>query len=108
MTKTRQPYRESPAIGAFMRRMTKALIRRAGEGDIEALSVLLDLQRETQAAIVEAGRALHATGYSYGDLARHTGVSKQAAIKRYGVGEQAAGAEPVVVAAHAAAAVSSG
>lgn len=84
MTSTRQPHRESPAIGKFMGRMTKALIRRAEGGDADALVVLVDLQRQAQVAVIDAGRALVGAGYSYSDLARELGVSRQAALKRFG------------------------
>jgi hypothetical protein len=95
MTSTRQPHRESPAIGKFMGRMTKALIRRAQGGDADALVVLVDLQRQAQVAVVDAGRALIAAGYSYSDLARELGVSRQAALKRFGPADAPVGGDEV-------------
>jgi len=78
----REPY-EAPQIGAMMERMFRALVRRAGEGDTEALEQLLRLQDVNAEAIKSAGRGLAEFGYSYGELARWTGVSRQAAAKRY-------------------------
>ena len=74
---------EAPAIGGMARRVLRSLARRAGEGDVEALQVLLALQGDLQEAITEAGQGLHARGFSFGYIAAETGVTRQAAAKRF-------------------------
>lgn len=82
----REPY-EAPQIGAMMERMFRALVRRAEGGDTEALEQILRLQDVASDSARSAGRGLVAFGYSYGELARWTGVSRQAAAKRYAAAE---------------------
>lgn len=84
----REPY-EAPQIGAMMERMFRALVRRAEAGDTEALEQILRLQDVAADSARSAGRGLVAFGYSYGELARWTGVSRQAAAKRYAAAEVA-------------------
>lgn len=66
------------------RRVLRALARRAGAGDVEALQELVALQDALRDAITDAGRGLHAAGFSYTYIAAETGVTRQAARKRYG------------------------
>jgi len=75
---------EAPAIGAMASRVMRSLVRRAQEGDPEALEVLLGLQGVLQEAVTEAGRGLHDRGHSYAWIADVTGTSRQAAAKRFG------------------------
>lgn len=74
---------EAPAMGGMLRRCVRAMVRRAGEGDVEALEELLRLEVELAAAIREAGAQLHDRGHSYAYLAAATGTSRQAAHKRF-------------------------
>lgn len=77
--------REPAEIGAMSRRVFRALVRRAGDGDIEALRELVALQDQLRDAITDAGRAMHDdAGFSFTYLAAETGVTRQAARKRYG------------------------
>lgn len=62
--------------------MIRALVRRAGDGDLEALECLGFLEAEIQAGVKDAGRALHAWGYSYTELAPWLGVTRQAVRQR--------------------------
>ncbi len=79
----RRRRREAPEIGSFMRRMFRALVARAAEGDTEALEVLADLEKASTAALGEAMRAAHARGYSWTELADLVGVTRQAARQRF-------------------------
>jgi DNA-directed RNA polymerase specialized sigma24 family protein len=65
------------------RRVIRSLVRRAAEGDTEALEQLADLDRVVSAAVAEALALMHGeAGYSYGELAAVLGVSRQAVLKR--------------------------
>lgn len=75
---------ECPEVGQAARRMVRALVKRAEEGDTEAIEQLVETQHETTQAITAAGRALHAAGYSYTDLGRVVGSTRQAAQQRFG------------------------
>jgi hypothetical protein len=75
------------SFAAFGRRIVRAFARRAEEGDLDALVGLLELEREVQAAIITAGRALHTNGtqpFSWAEIAQATGTSRQAAAMRFG------------------------
>lgn len=76
--------REAPEIGAMAQRVIRALVRRAGAGDGEALEELLKLDALLPAAIREAGTAMHAFGYTYTELGDIAGISRQAARERFG------------------------
>lgn len=77
--------REAPEVGAMAGRVIRALVRRAGEGDTEALEQLLSLEAQIAQAVKDAGRALHDdAGYSFTYLAGVAGVSRQAARERFG------------------------
>jgi hypothetical protein len=75
---------EARDVAQAARRMVRALVRRAGTGDTEAIRELVETQRMIGEAIVEAGAAAYATGhYSYTDLAGELGISRQAARQRF-------------------------
>jgi hypothetical protein len=77
---------EAPEIGAMVRRMVRALVRRAAEGDTEALEQLALIEKTLPASITEAGRAMHDEfGYSYTFLGDTLGVTRQAARQRFNV-----------------------
>lgn len=73
---------EAPEVGAAAKRMVRALVRRAGEGDTEALEQLRDLDDLTRQAVADALRQMNANGYSWAQLARVTGTSRQACSQR--------------------------
>lgn len=81
---TRGKRREAPELGAFVNRMFRALVRRAGAGGLEAVEVLASLSRSCQAATKEAAEAAWRSGYSYTQLGDALGVSRQAARQRFG------------------------
>jgi hypothetical protein len=65
-------------------RVLRALVRRAADGDTEALEQLLILERQLAQAIKDAGAGLHRFGYSFTELAGVAGISRQAARERFG------------------------
>lgn len=65
------------------RRVVRSLVRRAAEGDTEALEQLAKLDEVVSYAVTEALSAMHdQAGYSHTELAGVLGVSRQAALKR--------------------------
>lgn len=79
----REPY-EAPAIGGMVRRMIRALVKRAQAGDTEALEQLHQLESFVPTQVTAAGRGLHEFGYSWGELSAALGISRQACAKRFG------------------------
>lgn len=70
----------------FMRRMVRATGRRVAERDIEALAGLQMLRDELDAEIqrtVDALRSEEGGGYSYTEIGRVLGVTRQAAQQRF-------------------------
>jgi predicted AAA+ superfamily ATPase len=74
---------ETDQFGAFARRILRAYARRVGDRDIEALTGLVALRDEVDAAIAEAVKSLHGNPYSWAEIARVLGVSKQAVHERF-------------------------
>jgi hypothetical protein len=72
---------EAPALGDAIKRMLLALVRRAQEGDTEALEELLKIDNATGVAVGAALAAMRDT-YSLGELSRVTGTSRPAVLKR--------------------------
>lgn len=78
---------EAPEIGQMVRRMVRGLVRRAAEGDWEALEALAMLERELPTAtscaiaLMQADRGQSAR-YSYTELADQLGTSRQAVRQR--------------------------
>lgn len=74
---------ESPELGAMVGRMLNALIRRAAEGDTEALEQLARLESlARQANTSGLAEARRAGGYSLAELAKVTGTTRQAVSQR--------------------------
>lgn len=83
---SRQRKHEAPEMGAMVRRVLRALVERAAEGDTEALEELAGIEKGLPAYIVEAGRAMHDDfGYSYTYLGDVLGISRQGARQRFAV-----------------------
>lgn len=74
-------YREAPELGGAVRRFARALVRRAGEGELEALIELRACRRDLDRQIRLAIRASVEHGYSYATIAAECGVSAQAIHK---------------------------
>ncbi len=70
-------------MAAFLGRMCRAMVRRAGAGDLGALTVLVNLRRELDTAITDAGAELHAGGLSYTVLGAELGITRQSARERF-------------------------
>lgn len=68
---------------AFARRIMRALSRRMAISDPEDLAELLALQQELDLAIDGAVRGLRASGFSWAEIARATGTSRQAVHARW-------------------------
>lgn len=82
---TRKREREAPEMGAMLDRMIRAMARRATGGEVEALGVLRDLRWKIDAAIAEGAQGAHeAFGFSWTEIGRELGISRQAARQMYG------------------------
>ena len=77
---------ENPEFAAFAARILRAAARRVADGDLEGLSALVALRSELDAAIecAVAGLRTPKWSYSWADIARVLGVTRQAAQQRYG------------------------
>jgi hypothetical protein len=75
---------ENDEYGAFVRRVLRAYSRRVGDGDVEALALLVGLAGESDAAMAEAVQGLRARGYSWAEIGSRLGISRQAAQQRWG------------------------
>ena len=73
---------ENDEYSAFVRRVLRAYSRRVGDGDVEALVLLVGLAEEIDAAMAEAVKGLRARGYSWGEIGSRLGISRQAAQQR--------------------------
>lgn len=79
---TEKRVREAPELQATVARFARALVRRAGEGELEAVVAL----RELRVTVAEAYRdalheAVHTAGYTYATVAQECGVTPQAVHK---------------------------
>lgn len=71
--------REAADVAAGIRRQIHALAVRAGEGDLEALAELAGLRAHVVAEYCNAVADAHDAGYSFAQLGRALGISKQGA-----------------------------
>lgn len=77
---------EAPALGGMLERMLRALVRRAGEGEAEALEELARLEELVDEALT-AGVHAHREGpaaASWAKIGELVGTSRQAAFRRHG------------------------
>lgn len=75
---------ENDEYAAFVRRIIRAYARRVASGDIEALTDMATVATEINNAITDAVTGLRGYGYSWTDIARPLGVTRQAAQQRFG------------------------
>ena len=75
---------ETDKYGRFVRRIMRAYGRRVADLDIEGLKGLVDLRTELDDQIRTSAQLLQAQGYSWAEIGRVLGVSKQAAQQRFG------------------------
>ncbi len=76
---------ENDEYAAFVRRVLRAYARRVGDGDVEALALMLGLAEEIDTAIAEAVKGLRAYGYSWAEIGSRLGITRQAAQQRWGM-----------------------
>jgi hypothetical protein len=75
---------ENPEFAAFTRRILRAYSRRIAGGDIEALTDMATHAADLDDAIHQAVTGLRTHGYSWADIARPLGITRQAAQQRWG------------------------
>ena len=75
---------ENDEYAAFVKRILRAYSRRVGDGDVEALTLMVGLADEIDAAISEAVKNLRARGYSWAEIGSRLGITRQAAQQRWG------------------------
>lgn len=77
--------RDSDEYAAMLRRMIRAYGRRVGEGDPDDLADLVALREVLETVIDDAvNDQRRITGYSWADVARGLGTTRQAAQMRHG------------------------
>jgi uncharacterized NAD(P)/FAD-binding protein YdhS len=87
MKRARKSTPEATEFAAFTRRILRAYGRRPM--DPADLAELVELQRELEAAIRDAVRAIRQEGFSWTDIADGLGVAKQTAWERFAAGGEA-------------------
>lgn len=85
-----RPVVENDAYAAFIARVLRAYSRRIAAGDIEAIADMTALAAQLDTAITHAITSLRNVGYSWADIARPLGVTRQAAQQRWGTPRQPA------------------
>jgi hypothetical protein len=75
--KRRRRQVENDEYAAFVRRILRAYSRRVGNGDVEALTLMLGLAEEIDTAIAEAVKGLRACGYSWAEIGSRLGITRQ-------------------------------
>lgn len=75
---------ENDEYAAFLRRVIRAYSRRIASGDVEALTDAAQLIAELDDAIAQGVAGLRAYGYSWAEIARPLGITRQAAQQRRG------------------------
>lgn len=87
--RTLRPERETPEVAAGALRMVRAVGRRASS-DVDALPLLAQIAAEVEEQLVIAVHACRQPrdngqpGWSWADVGRVLGISKQAAQQRFG------------------------
>lgn len=85
LTRKRPPKAvENDEYAAFLRRVIRAFGRRIASGDIDALADATFLSGQLDTVIHTAVTGLRAKGYSWADIGRQLGVTRQAAQQRFG------------------------
>jgi hypothetical protein len=85
-SKRRRRRVENDEYSAFVRRILRAYSRRVGvgDGDVEALALMLGLAEEIDTAIAEVVKGLRDCGYSWAEIGSRLGITRQAAQQRWG------------------------
>jgi hypothetical protein len=74
---------EDADYAAGVKRLVRASARRAG-ADLVMFAMFADAVDYARARLADAADQLITRGYSYGDIARELGITRQAAWKRFG------------------------
>lgn len=74
---------ENTEFNGFVRRILRAYGRRVGQADPTALRDLVAARASLDAAMDEAVQGLRAAGFSWTEIGRELGVTKQAAAQRW-------------------------
>jgi len=83
--KRRRETREAPDMAAFVGRVARGMVRRAAEGDLETLGALANMARDIDKALALAASSLVLeAGYSWTEVGRELGITRQAAWQRFG------------------------
>ncbi|MFJ1460993.1 hypothetical protein [Nocardia sp. N2S4-5] len=82
-TTNRRSVVENLEFAALSRRIIRAYARRVGAADPAALAELVALQNSVDEAMGKVVAGLRAAGYSWTDIARELGVTRQAARQRW-------------------------
>lgn len=69
---------------AFVRRILRAMRRRLADSDPEDLHLLLALREDLDAALQEAVDGCRNNGFSWTDIGRGAGITRQGAMQRWG------------------------
>ncbi len=73
---------ENDEYAAFVQRILRTYSRRVGDGDVEALALMLGLAEDIDAAIAVAVKGLRERGYSWAEIGSRLGITRQAAHQR--------------------------
>jgi hypothetical protein len=68
----------------MVERMIKAYAKRIGESDVEELPRMIDMHRVLDEGLDRAVAGLRKFGYSWGEIAKRTGTTRQGAQQRWG------------------------
>jgi hypothetical protein len=82
--KRRRPVTENSEYATFARRILRAYSRRIATGDVESLTLLINLSGDINDAIQQAVNGLRATGYSWAEIGTRLAITRQAAQQRWG------------------------
>lgn len=77
-------YTETSDYLVALRRMVRAAGRRVGHADPEDLAVLADIAATLDEAMVAAVAGLRAGGFTWESIGQALGVTRQAALMRFG------------------------
>jgi hypothetical protein len=75
---------ENDEYAAFLRRVIRAYSRRVAAGDIEAITIMANLEDDLEDATRNAIAGLREFGYSWADIAMRLGITRQGAQQRWG------------------------
>jgi hypothetical protein len=84
MSKRPKRVRETAEYAGMVRRIIRAYGRRVADRDLEELAGLAALRADLDTAIGDAVTGLRSAGFSWTDIARVMGTSRQGAQQRWG------------------------